>query len=486
LPLVEYFKFSKKAFQTSFIMDVNIKFLGGARSVTGSKYLLDIGDFRLLLDCGLFQGLKELRQRNWQGLGVEVNTIDAVVLTHAHIDHSGYLPRLCKEGYQNPVYCTEPTAALLELLLPDAAQLQEEEAHYANKKGYSKHNPPLPLYTAEDAQAVFPLLRAQPFDEWSNIHERVKIRYRYAGHILGAAIVEMLIQGDEQQKKLVFSGDLGRYHDPVMYPPVAVEESDILFVESTYGNRKVEKEEVTEQLADLVNRVCRREGVVLIPAFSVGRTQTLLYLLTRLMDEGKIPRLFIYVDSPMAISATYLYKKYRVYHKLKDEDLSNGRDVFNHPQIRYYRTQQASMSLNDLRSPAIIISASGMCTGGRILHHLYHRLPRYEDMVLFVGYQAEGTRGRDLLEGKEMIKIFGEHVPVHAEVAMLPGLSAHADSEELLRWLSNFHSAPKYTFVVHGEAPAATAMKEQIENRLKWKHVVVPNFMESFRLFDGI
>ncbi|NIK72767.1 metallo-beta-lactamase family protein [Thermonema lapsum] len=467
-------------------MDVNIKFLGGARSVTGSKYLLDIGDFRLLLDCGLFQGLKELRQRNWQGLGVEVNTIDAVVLTHAHIDHSGYLPRLCKEGYQNPVYCTEPTAALLELLLPDAAQLQEEEAHYANKKGYSKHNPPLPLYTAEDAQAVFPLLRAQPFDEWSNIHERVKIRYRYAGHILGAAIVEMLIQGDEQQKKLVFSGDLGRYHDPVMYPPVAVEESDILLVESTYGNRKVEKEEVTEQLADLVNRVCRREGVVLIPAFSVGRTQTLLYLLTRLMDEGKIPRLFIYVDSPMAISATYLYKKYRVYHKLKDEDLSHGHDVFNHPQIRYYRTQQASMSLNDLRSPAIIISASGMCTGGRILHHLYHRLPRYEDMVLFVGYQAEGTRGRDLLEGKEMIKIFGEHVPVHAEVAMLPGLSAHADSEELLRWLSNFHSAPKYTFVVHGEAPAAAAMKEQIENRLKWKHVVVPNFMESFRLFDGI
>ena len=466
-------------------MNVRARFLGAAGSVTGSRHYLEIDDFRLLVDCGLFQGLKELRLLNWEPFPIDPAEIDAIVITHAHIDHTGYLPKLVKEGFEGPVYCTEATMELMKIMLLDSAKLQEEEARWAKKKGYSKHKDPKALYSAEDAEMVFQLIKITSYDSVLNIHPKIGVKFRNAGHILGASSVELTLHGDHQIKKIVFSGDLGRSEDPMLYPPEPVSNADILFIESTYGDRDNPINHPMDEFAEIINRAMEREGCLLIPAFSVGRTQLLMYYMKTLIEKGAIPDIPVYVDSPMAISVTKLHKKFFDYHKLDDFDVTNHHSVFDYKNIQYRRSQEESIQLNFVKKNAIIISASGMCTGGRIIHHLYNRLQNKNDTVLFVGYQAEGTRGRRLLDGEEKIKMFGYEIPVVCHIEKIEGLSAHADRSELLGWLKHFNDHPKNTFIVHGELKSSESFAETIRKEFGW-NVTVPKYKEAIELFRGI
>lgn len=464
-------------------MEVRLKFLGGAGSVTGSKYLLEVDDRRVLIDCGLFQGLKELRLRNWDPFPVETDTIDAVILTHAHIDHSGYLPRLYREGFSGQVYCTSATASLLGILLPDAGRLQQEEASWARKKGYSKHGSPQPLFTEADALHVLPQLAAFPYNETIQVTDRIQVSFHQAGHILGASSVMVTLTGEHQTKTILFSGDLGPYDNPLHFAPEEHKQTDVLLVESTYGNRSVKGIDVQTEFKKVILETAENNGCLVIPAFSVGRTQLLLYHLWNLFNEKQIPDWPVYIDSPMAISVTDLYRKYSDQHKL--EDPSHGHFVFDHPNFKYVRHQSASIALNEQKRQAIIISASGMSTGGRILHHLFHRLPNKQDTILLSGYQAVGSRGRHMQEGHPFIKIFGEEVSVKAQIKTIDGLSAHADKDDLHQWLDAFEKAPKLTCIVHGEAPNAQALENYLVQEKKWNSLI-PEYLESVQLFDGI
>lgn len=466
-------------------MDVSVKFLGAAGTVTGSRYLLDLGDFEFLVDCGLFQGRRELRRRNWDKFPMPPTNMEAIVLTHAHMDHIGCLPKLVKDGFRGPIYCTAATAEIAKILLLDSGKLQEEEAEYARKKGYSKHENPEPLYTVEDAEAVFPLLVPQDFKKPFSIHPAVDVTYYHAGHILGAAIVKIVIKGDSQTKKLVFSGDLGRYHDPILYPPTLIPEADVVWIESTYGDRVSTTEKPEEELAKAINDVFSRDGLVIIPAFAVGRTQLVMYYLYQLVKKGKIPNVPIYLDSPMAINVSKLYKEFHQDHQLIAVLEDTDQHPFQHSQLHYYRKQEQSRTLNELRGKAIIISASGMATGGRVLHHLFHHLPKEKNGVVFVGYQAEGTRGRRLVDGEEQVIIYGQEVPVKAKIYSVEGLSAHADQNELMEWAEGFGDKPKLAFIVHGEERSAGVLAQKLKDELGW-NTVIPNYLESFMLFEGI
>lgn len=465
-------------------MNVRVKFLGGAESVTGSRYLVEVDDFRFLFDCGLFQGLKELRLRNWEDFPVDPATIDCVVISHAHIDHTGYLPKLVKEGFSGPIYCTPPTADLIEIMLLDSAKLQEEEAQYARRKGYSRHENPEPLYEEADAKAVFSLLKAFHYNERINIHDRVEIVYRDAGHLLGSAITEVFIRGDLEQKKLVFSGDIGRYQQAMLNPPAVIEQADVLFIESTYGNKDNTFDDPTDDLVRIANSTFDRGGVLLIPAFAVGRTQGILYYLRKLMDENKIPDVPVYVDSPMAINTTHLFFAHKNYLK-NTFNLKKFVQDADPNMLVFVRSSEHSKSLNEIKKRAIIISSSGMMTGGRILHHLYHRLQRKEDTVLIAGFQAEGTRGKRLLDGEKMIKMFGEEVPVHCKIEYISSMSGHADRGELFQWMSNFKESPKITFTIHGERNDLQQYAQAIREKFGW-NVMVPQYLESVQLFTGI
>ena len=459
--------------------------MGGAHTVTGSKYLLEIDEFRLLVDCGLFQGLKPLRLMNWDEFPVDPSTIDAVILTHAHIDHTGYVPKLVKEGFKGSIYCTEATSSLLEIMLIDSAKLQEEEAEWAEKKGYSKHDNPKALYTTKDAQLALTLLSSCEYETPISLSKQLSFSFFNAGHILGSAIVQVTLIGESQNKVITFSGDLGPENHPLLSPPVKLKETDILLVESTYGDRDKEDHDILNELKNVVIESIENDGCLLIPAFAVGRTQALMYYLQKLVASNQIPPIPIYIDSPMAINATSVYKRNAKYHTI-DLEAGSGISFLNFPELHYYQNQEASVSLNNLKKNAIIISASGMCTGGRILHHLYNRLSNKNDIVLFVGYQAEGTRGRNILEGDKSIRIFGIEVPVKCHVRTIEGLSAHADRTELLSWVSNFETPPKMTFIVHGEFESATAFSKSIKKEFGWNNVYIPDYLESYELFDGI
>jgi metallo-beta-lactamase family protein len=465
-------------------MDVNVKFLGGTGTVTGSKYLLDIGNFRVLFDCGLFQGLKELRLRNWEVFPVDPATIHAVIISHAHIDHIGYLPKLVKEGFSGPVYCTEPTADLMELMLLDSAKLQEEEASYAFERKYSKHENPQPLYTSDDVRSVLQLIKEYRCGEKIPIHPTTAITFHNAGHLLGAAITEVFITGNTQEKKIVFSGDLGRSHDIILNEPAAIEQADVLFIESTYGTKDNPAGNPEVELQRIVNDTFDRGGVLLIPAFAVGRTQVLMRYLNMLMDEDKIPDVPVYIDSPMATSATYLYYKFASYHKVKFKQSEFARQLETNMLV-FVKNSKHSKSLNGIKRNAIIISSSGMMTGGRILHHLYHRLRNKQDTLLIAGYQAEGTRGRRLVDKEPIVRIFGEEVPVLCAVENMNGFSGHADREELFAWMKSFKAPPKITFTVHGENPNMSIYAQLIRDRMKW-NVKVPSYLETVNLFKGI
>lgn len=466
-------------------MDVTVKFLGGAGVVTGSKYLIDLGEFEFLVDCGLFQGRKELRERNWDKFPMPVDKLEAVILTHAHMDHIGFLPRLVKQGFSGPIYCTEASAELAKILLLDSGKLQEEEAEYAHKKGYSKHEDPQPLYTVEDSESVFPLLVPKPFDLSFNIHPGVDVTFFHAGHILGASIVKVALKGQFQTKKLVFSGDLGRYHDPVLFPPTPIPKADVVWIESTYGDRKALHTKPENDLAKVILETFDRDGMVIIPSFAVGRTQLMLYLLYQLMEKGKIPKVPIFLDSPMAIDTTKLYLDFHADHRLSAILQEENEHAFKHPQLQYIQKREQSKALNDYKGRGIIISASGMATGGRVLHHLFHRLPDEKNGVVIVGYQPEGTRGRKLLDGEPTVRIYGIDVPIKAKIHRIEGLSAHADQDELMDWAEGFCEKPKMTFIVHGEQKSAEALAQKLKEELGW-NTVIPQYLETFVLFEGI
>ncbi|MCO4768611.1 MAG: MBL fold metallo-hydrolase [Deltaproteobacteria bacterium] len=455
---------------------MTLTFLGAAGTVTGSKYLVEVkgteGTARILVDCGLFQGLKALRLRNREPLAVPPGSIDAVVLTHAHLDHSGWTPVIVRDGFRGPVHCTDGTRDLCQILWPDAAYLNEEHADYANRRKFSKHRPAKPLFTKADAATALRQLRAHGFGDAIELPAGVTLRFRPAGHIVGAASVLLEHQG----RKLLFSGDLGRANDPVMAPPAPMPAVDWLVVESTYGERKHGAEDPADVLADVVNRTAERGGVLVIPSFAVGRAQSLMRLLALLRREGRIPEMPMYLNSPMATNATEVLRRHASEVRLTDQECDEACEV-----VEYVRTADDSRRLNDQRGPMVIISASGMVTGGRILHHLKSFGPDGRNTILFVGYQAEGTRGASLINGSRLLRIHGEMVPIGAEVARLDGLSAHADYDEIVTWLEGAPAAPQKVFVTHGAPHASQAVRVQIESRLGWP-AHVPEIGERVKL----
>ncbi len=463
-----------------------LSFWGGVGTVTGSKYLIETGHSRVLVDCGMFQGLKELRERNWQEPPFDPRAIDAVLITHAHIDHTGYLPRLVRQGFHGPVYCSRGTADLLKILLPDAGRLQEEEADYRNRHKVTKHKPALPLYTEKDAFAALDLLQpmanaGEPFA----VAKGVIATFRVAGHILGSSLILVEIEGagnDGAGRRILFSGDLGHYDQPILRDPASPSNCDYLLVESTYGDRLHDPEKPKDALRRVINNAVEQRSPILIPAFAVGRTQEIIYLIRELEDEKAIPVLPVYVDSPMAAAST---KAYASRTEEQDEDYASVLARPQHPLRTHSMvaasSKQQSKEINNAHGAHVIISASGMMTGGRVLHHAQRLLPNPNATLVFVGYQAAGTRGRRILNGEQEVKIFGQWVPVRCRVERITSFSAHADWKEILRWLEGMQTSPRRTFITHGEPEAANAMAEHIRERFSWE-VTVPGYGDKVEI----
>jgi metallo-beta-lactamase family protein len=463
----------------------NITFYGGVGTVTGSKYLLENNGRRVLVDCGLFQGLKELRERNWQDPAFDPRSIDAVIITHAHIDHTGWLPRLVKLGYDGPVFTSKATADLLKILLPDSARLQEEEADYRNRHELTRHTPALPLYDEDDARRTLELVRPVANDGASiDIAEGFTASFQVAGHIIGASLVlvEMATPSAAAPMRFLFSGDLGHYDQPIVKDPASPPACDYLMVESTYGNRLHGDVASDKQMARIINEAASRNAPILIPAFAVGRTQEVLYLLRELEEQKRIPILPVIVDSPMASQATQVYNRWNEEH---DEEYASILSQKRHPlrtlSMMTASTREESKRLNDMRGTRIIISASGMMTGGRVLHHAMRVLPNENATVIFVGYQAAGTTGRRIQDGEREVRIMKNWIPVRCHVEKVEGFSAHADWKAVIRWLEGLPAAPKMAFTTHGEPDAAAAMAQHIRDRFGW-NVIVPEYEQTVPL----
>ena len=440
---------------------IKIHFLGAAGTVTGSKYLLDTGDRKILVDCGLFQGLKELRLKNWEYPPVNVNEIDAVLLTHGHLDHTGYLPRLVKQGFRGPIYGTYPTLDIAKIILNDSAKIQEQEAERANKEGYSKHSPAERLYDLKDVEKTIPYFKGIPPNQWLPLLKNVKARFQYNGHILGATYIEL----DVQDKRFVFSGDIGRTNDLLLYPPVKPERADVLFMESTYGGRfHPEEKEAIPLIEKLVNDTLSRGGSLFIPSFSVERAQLMMLIFWRLLEQNKIPKVPMIMDSPMGANVLELFHRTRDWHRLEDNECDEMCSHFT--VVSSYRE---TMELRTDNKPKIVIAGSGMLTGGRMLNYLETQAQNPDNTLLFVGYQADGTRGRKLLEGEKVLKVYGKTVPFKMQVTEIEGLSAHADHAELLDWLSDIEERPERIFIIHGEKEGAEALKKGIKETYGWE-----------------
>ncbi len=451
---------------------VKVQFLGAAQTVTGSKYYLETEGLKLLIDCGMFQGLKALRQQNWLPLPIDVAAIDQVLLTHGHLDHTGYLPRLLKEGFKGKILGTAPTLAIAAIILRDSAKIHEEEAEKANKEGYSTHSPALPFYTVEEAENAIDLFHTVDLDQWIHLSEEVQLRFSYNGHILGATYISLKID----EKEYVFSGDIGRPNDLLMMDPQRPEWADYLFLESTYGNKLHPDEDVEAILIELVHKTINEQGILLIPSFAVERLQLLMVILWRLYQKNRIPNIPIFIDSPMGTDVLDLFKDFPKWHKMPLSDLSAMCDHMT--LISSYR--DTWKTIDDPR-PKIVIAGSGMISGGRILTYLKQKIDLNTTTVLIVGYQAEGTRGRKLLEGATELRIFGKDHEVKASVVHLESLSAHADQAELMNWLSEIKNIPENTFLIHGEPEAIEGFKIKIEESLGWR-VTTPNLWDTVQL----
>ncbi len=460
-----------------------LTFLGATGTVTGSRYLLEAGGERLMIDCGLFQGLKELRLRNWNPLPVPPASIQWLLLTHAHLDHVGYIPRLVKDGFRGQILTSPATVDLAKIVLPDSGHLQEEDAAFANKKGFSKHAPALPLYTYEEAVKSLEYLHAVNSWEPLEISPHFTARGFFAGHILGARMIEVTVRENGTTKKILFSGDLGRFPQLILPEPAVPEDGfDYMLLESTYGDRLHPQGDIGARLASIVEATAAHGGTVVIPSFAVGRTQELLYLFRELIEEEKMHALPIHVDSPMAIDVTNLYDKHREDHSLELDALEEqGIKPFSPPNLHFDKSVDDSKQLNDVHYPMIIISASGMATGGRVLHHLERCLPDHRNTILFVGFQAAGTRGKAIQTGAQAVKMYGHDVHVRARIETIENLSAHADYGEILAWLKRFRKAPGRTFMVHGEPKASEALRQRIAQELHWD-VTVPTYLQCVTL----
>ncbi len=453
-------------------MKVHLTFLGGVGTVTGSKYLLEVDGRRILIDCGLFQGFKQLRLRNWVALPFDPASLEGVILTHAHLDHSGYIPHLVRNGFKGPIYATSGTRDLCAVLLSDSGHLQERDAEYANRRGYSKHRPAKPLYTQDDANVSLEQFKPVPFEQNFDLGKNLTARFLPAGHILGASLVRITFAGTS----VLFSGDLGRPGSATMVDPAVVHEADYLVVESTYGDRRHEQVDVEDRIADIVNRVASRGGTILIPAFAVGRAQSILFHVQRLKADKRIPDLPVFLDSPMAINASEIFCDHMGEHRLTADQCHAICRV-----ATYVRRAEDSKALDSNVMPKIIISASGMATGGRILHHLKHFAPDARNAVLFTGFQAGGTRGGAMTAGAETVKVHGANLPIRAEVENLHMLSAHADGDEIVGWLGHFQATPRQTFITHGEPAASDALRFKIEETLGWP-CSVPEYRDRIAL----
>ncbi len=460
-----------------------LTFLGATGTVTGSKYLVEAGGERLMVDCGLFQGDKELRLRNWNPLPVPASGIQWLLLTHAHLDHVGYIPRLIKDGFRGQILASSSTVDLAKIVLPDSGHLQEEDAEYANFKKYSKHAPALPLYTYEEAvkslEYLRPINAAQPIE----ISSHFTMRTFFAGHILGARMIELTVRENDKVKKILFSGDLGRFPQLIIPEPAVPEDGfDYMLLESTYGDRLHPKEDIGQRLVGIVQHAARQGGTVVIPAFAVGRTQELLFLLRELIEANELASLPIHVDSPMAIDVTQLYEAHREDHSPVIDALEKGGvNPFSPPNLHFDKSVDESKQLNNAHYPMVIISASGMATGGRVIHHLERCLPDHRNTILFVGFQAAGTRGQAIQSGVKSVKMHGRNVSVRARVETIEGLSAHADYGEILAWLARFAKPPGKTFLVHGEPKASEALCQCIVQQLRW-NATVPTYLQKVTL----
>jgi metallo-beta-lactamase family protein len=460
-------------------MGNTIGFHGAAEIVTGSRHLLNLGGKNILVDCGLFQGRREHRELNWQPFPIDPSTIDAVIITHAHTDHIGWLPRLVQEGYKGPIYATPSTIGIARISLPDSGRLQEEDARYRNKKGFTRHQPALPLYTEADAYTCLKQFKSVRYYEFVDLPGGATYRFLPAGHILGSAFVEAYLENGE---RVLFSGDLGRYDQPIIVDPVEVEWAEYLVIESTYGDRLHSHEDPALIIEGVINDAMRDGSCVLVPSFAIGRTQELLYVIRQLQDQKRIGRIPVFVDSPMATEATLLYVEHTEDHDKEMKLLLDEKhDPLRPAVFQFVRDSNQSKAINSQSGPMVVIAGSGMCNGGRILHHLQHRLGDPNTIVLFTGYQAEGTLGRSILEGEPIVEVFGQGVQVRARVEQLTSLSAHADQAEIMTWLSKFKMPPKKTFIVHGEPQAQGILREKIEAELRWD-VEIPKMGETFRL----
>jgi metallo-beta-lactamase family protein len=452
-----------------------LTFLGAAGCVTGSKYLVEAAGKKLLVDCGLFQGTEDLKERNWHPLPVDLKTIDYGILTHAHLDHTGWLPVLVRDGFRRPIFANPATIELTELLVKDSGHLQEEETANAIKHKWSEHPEPRTLYTSEDVDPMLQLLKPMPRRGGFDISPEFHVESYDAGHILGSSSLELTITENGKKSVIIFSGDIGRYDQPILNDPTtpATKQIDLLLCESTYGDRDHEPGDPMGILEDIVNRVAKRGGSVVIPAFAIGRTQTFMYYLRQLENLQRIPSLPVYVDSPMALSATDLYLKHKEDHDVQfGRDEQNAGDPLSVHEFHLTRSAEESKQINNVKTPCIIVSASGMVTGGRVLHHLAQRLGDTRNCVILGGFQAEGTRGRALQEGAKSLNLFGQPVPVLAEIVEMGQLSAHAGKSELLRWLTGLQVPPKQVYLTHGEPAAAQALQQAITQKFRWKSAV--------------
>ena len=443
---------------------IKIHFLGASRTVTGSKFLLETSEENILIDCGMFQGLKELREQNWKEMAFDVSSITAVLLTHGHLDHTGYLPRLVKQGFTGKIYGTAPTLDIAKIILLDSAKINEEDAERANEKSYTKHQPALPFYTTEDAERTVKMFVPVTKDAWHSFSENIKYRFRYNGHIIGATFIELALYG----KTFVFSGDVGRKDDLLLFPPEKPEWADYLFLESTYGGKLHPEESVSEKLIALINETVHNRGTLIIPSFAVERLQTLMFLLWKLYNERRIPNIPIFIDSPMGNNVLDVFERFASWHKIPPAEFNAMKHRMN--IIASYK--ETWKTIDDPR-PKIVIAGSGMVTGGRVLTYMKQLIDEPTTIILMVGYQAEGTRGRQLLEGAHELKFFGKYFPVKATVEHIESLSAHADQNGILDWLSNIKNIPENTFLIHGEPTSLQTLRVKLEATFSWR-VTVP------------